>query len=104
MTQHQMTDISGVREGLVDCDVHVYPHSLDELREYLPMPWRDRYRGGGRGFFGNPVHGSRQDARPPSGGPLGSDPDFLRKQLIEEFGHAYAILLPRVSSIPIAPG
>ncbi len=84
-----------VRAGLVDCDVHVFPRSTDELKEYLPMPWRDRYSGGGRGFFGNPVHGSRMDSTPPSGGPPGSDPDFLREQLVDEYGHAYCILLPR---------
>jgi predicted TIM-barrel fold metal-dependent hydrolase len=59
------------------------------------MPWRDRYRGGGRAFFDNPVHGSRLDSRPPSSAPPGSDPDFLRRQLIDEYGVAYAVLLPR---------
>jgi predicted TIM-barrel fold metal-dependent hydrolase len=83
------------RAGLVDCDVHPAPVNMDEIRQYLPMPWRDRIGGGGRGFFGNPVHGARLDSTPPGGGPTGSDPDFLRKQLIDEFGTAYAILLPR---------
>lgn len=83
------------RTGIVDCDVHPYPAHLDEIRAYLPMPWRDRFNGGGRGFFGNPVHGSRLDSNPPGGGPAGSDPDFLRHQLIEEFGVGYAVLLPR---------
>ena len=83
------------RTGIVDCDVHPYPMNTDEIRAHLPMPWRDRFGGGGRGFFGNPVHGARLDSTPPGGGPTGSDPDFLRKQLIDEFGIAYAILLPR---------
>lgn len=83
------------RAGLVDCDVHPMPEHLDEIRAHLPMPWRDRFGGGGRGFYGNPVHGSRLDSVPPGGGPAGSDPDFLRTQLIDEFGTAYAILLPR---------
>src|SRR3989337_522029 len=83
------------RKGIVDCAVHRMPPPLDELRAYLPMPWRDRYSGGGRGFFGNPVHGARLDSTPPGGGPAGSDPAFLRTQLIEEFGIAYAVLLPR---------
>ena len=67
---------SPARTGIVDCDVHVYPRSNDEIKGRLPMPWRDRYGGGGRGFFGNPVHGSRLDSAPPAGGPPGSDPDF----------------------------
>lgn len=83
------------RVGIVDCDVHVFPRNIDELKSYMPMPWRDRFKGGGRGFYGNPVHGSRLDSVPPEGGPAGSDPDFLRKQLIDEFGIAYCVLLPR---------
>src|SRR5262245_5994410 len=83
------------RQGLIDCDVHVYPRNADEIRQYMEMPWRKRFGGGGRGFFDNPVHGARLDAVPPGGGPTGSDPDFLRQQLLESFGHAYAILLPR---------
>lgn len=45
--------------------------------------------------MGNPVHGARLDSRPPDGGGPGTDPDFLRKQLLEEYGIAHAILLPR---------
>ncbi len=95
MTETQRAGTRPARAGIIDCDVHVFPRSLDEFRQYLPMPWRDRYSGGGRGFFSNPIHGSRLDAKTPDGGPAGSDPDFLRKQLIDEFGIAYAILLPR---------
>jgi predicted TIM-barrel fold metal-dependent hydrolase len=83
------------RTGIVDCDVHPMPAHMDEIRAHLAMPWRDRFSGGGRGFFGNPVHGARLDSVPPGGGPTGSDPDFLRTQLIDEFGIAYAVLLPR---------
>ncbi len=95
LTQEQTATTTPTRQGLVDCDVHPIPKSIDEIRQYLPMPWRDRYTGGGRGLFGNPVHGSRLDSVPDAGGPPGSDPDFLRKQLLDEYGHAYAILMPR---------
>ena len=61
------TTATPARTGIVDCDVHVYPRSNDEIKGRLPMPWRDRYGGGGRGFFGNPVHGSRLDSTPPQG-------------------------------------
>ncbi|MBO7743382.1 amidohydrolase [Paenibacillus sp. MWE-103] len=83
------------RTGIIDCDVHPYPRNAEEIRSYMKQPWRERYNGGGRGFYGNPVHGDRLDARPPQGGPSGSDPELLRKQLIDEYGHAYAILMPR---------
>ena len=85
----------GSRTGIIDCDVHVYPRTVDEFKQYLPMPWRDRYSGGGRGFFNNPIHGSRADSKPESGEPAGADPAFLRHQLIDAYGYAYAILLPR---------
>ncbi len=79
----------------MDVDVHPVPRSVEEIREFLAMPWRDRYRGERRGFFENPVHGSRLDSVPPDGGPKGSDPDFLRAQLIDEYGVAYAIMISR---------
>jgi uncharacterized protein len=83
------------RPGIVDVDVHPVPRNADEIRQYMPMPWRDRYQGERRSFYNNPVHGSRLDSVPPGGGPKGSDPDFLRKQLIDEYGVAYAILISR---------
>jgi uncharacterized protein len=83
------------RTGIIDCDVHTFPTSIDEIKARLPRPWRDRYGGGGRGFFGNPVHGNRLDARPPSGGGAATDPDFLRQQLLDTFGIAHAVILPR---------
>lgn len=82
-------------KGIIDCDVHPYPRNIEEIRSYMQMPWRDRYSGSGRGFFGNPVHGSRQDAKPPGGGPEGSNPEFLRKQHIVPYNVDHAILLPR---------
>ncbi len=63
-THEQPIGVRHVRAGIVDCDVHPSPRSNDEIKAYLPMPWRDRYGGGGRGFFGNPVHGARLDSRP----------------------------------------
>lgn len=83
------------RTGIIDCDVHTFPTSIDEIKARLPQPWRDRYGGGGRGFFGNPVHGNRLDARPPSGGGAATDPEFLRRQLLDTFGIAHAVILPR---------
>jgi predicted TIM-barrel fold metal-dependent hydrolase len=83
------------KAGLIDCDVHVYPKSADELRKYMPQPWRDRYRPLTRGFYEMPSHGNRLDSIPPDGGSPGTDPDFLRRQLIDEYGVDHAILLPR---------
>lgn len=89
------TRLQAIRKGIVDCDVHPTPASSDEIKRYMAMPWRERYEGERRGFFNNPVHGSRLDSTPPNGGPKGSDPTFMRQQLIDEYGVAYAVLIPR---------
>lgn len=94
--EHRAAEKSAApRTGIIDCDVHPGPRSNDEIKAHLPQPFRDRWNGGGRGFFGNPVHGARLDSKPPGGGGPGTDPDFLRAQLLDEFGIAQAILLPR---------
>src|SRR5215212_999674 len=77
-----LTETEGTFQmGIIDCDVHPSPRSTEEIKGYMPMPWRDRYQGEGRDFYRNPVHGSRLDSGPPDGGPAGSDPNFLREQL-----------------------
>ena len=65
-----------VNHPIIDCDVHVYPRDPDELRKYLPLPWKHWYRGESRPFYQSmpPLHGSRQDAFPPGGGRPGTDP------------------------------
>jgi predicted TIM-barrel fold metal-dependent hydrolase len=83
------------RTGIVDTDVHPMPNSVDEIRAYMAEPWKSRYRGGGRGFFGNPAHGARLDAVTPSGGAPGTDPEFMRAQHLDLYGVDYAVLLPR---------
>jgi hypothetical protein len=45
----QVTIGAATRTGIIDCDLHPGPHSTDEIRGYLPMPWCDRYSPGGRG-------------------------------------------------------
>lgn len=81
--------------GIIDCDVHPYPANKEIIRAYLNQPWRDRFSGGGRGHYSNPVHGERLDSRPPGGGPGGSDPAFLREQHVDRYGIDHCILLPR---------
>lgn len=84
-----------VRVGIVDVDVHPGPASPDEIREHMSMPWRDRYKGDRRSFYRHPVHGSRLDSITAGVGPECSDPELLRKQLFDEHGVAYAILIMR---------
>ncbi|HEU4978410.1 MAG TPA: amidohydrolase family protein [Solirubrobacteraceae bacterium] len=83
------------RQGILDADVHPVPAGPDEVRAYMDMPWRERFAGEKRTFY-LPVHGTgRKDAVPPAGGPPGSDPSFMRAQLLEEYGVAHAILICR---------
>jgi predicted TIM-barrel fold metal-dependent hydrolase len=84
------------RTGIIDCDVHPDVRSPDEINDRMPEPFKGRFKRGGRGFFHNPVRATRRDSKPPRGGVPGSDPDFLRRQHLNEFGVAHAILLPRI--------
>ncbi|MBW7456311.1 hypothetical protein K0U00_19950, partial [Paenibacillus sepulcri] len=61
-----MTKETAVKKGIIDCDVHVYPKSREELNKYLPQPWQDWYRPLSRAY-GN-IQGNRKDAAPPGGG------------------------------------
>jgi predicted TIM-barrel fold metal-dependent hydrolase len=95
MTEHE----GKPKKGIIDCDVHVYFKSREELNRYLPEPWRSRYHPLNRAY-GN-VQGNRVDASPPGGGGAATDPDFLREQLIDQYGVDFAILLPRAMINPL---
>jgi predicted TIM-barrel fold metal-dependent hydrolase len=83
---------------IVDCDVH---NAVDEnVVPYLSQRWRD-YRalvGEGSANRGAGVYSSarpfaaRLDTYPPGGGSPGSDPDFAREQLLDEYGITAAVI------------
>lgn len=88
------------RLRLVDTDVHPVVDIDKDILPRLPLAWRERFRLKG---FGNPVglpfrfahpHNRilRVDATPPAGGAPGSDPAFMREQLLDAFGVDCAIL------------
>src|SRR5690349_13978539 len=93
------TETAGL-EGLaiVDADVH-NGVVRDRLFEYLPQRWRDYIAHAGlrwhavSGAFSNqrPL-AMRLDAMPPTGGTGGSDPDFAREQLLDEYDISAGIL------------
>lgn len=95
-----LDDVSGLWPvGLVDADVHPLPQAPEELRGYLPEPWRSRSP---EGFVESAIYlpwggGARVDARPDQG-PPGSDPRLLEQQLLNEAGVDIAMLLPIVRS------
>lgn len=93
--------IRSVTAKLVDCDVHPYANSVDDLLDYMPSGWRKRFeeytlpasaRGGDR--YRNPAGGLRVDATPPGGGLPGSDPQYVIDDLLDPFGIDAALLLP----------
>jgi uncharacterized protein len=85
---------------LVDCDIHHTLPSQAALMPYLPARWQ-RYheRFGLRQLLETQywvttthVQAARVDAFPPSGLPPGSDLDFLRAQLLDQWGISFGIL------------
>ncbi|WP_135548164.1 amidohydrolase family protein [Paenibacillus cymbidii] len=80
---------------VIDCDVHNQFNHYTDLVPYLKEPWKSRVASLGIhvGFtYTSPIGVMRKDAVPPNGGKPGSSPDYLYKQLIEEYQMEYAIL------------
>jgi predicted TIM-barrel fold metal-dependent hydrolase len=84
---------------IVDCDVHNEPGG--ELAKYLPKRWAEYMRLIGQSrmsstqnsiVYGMHAYASRLDSIPPSGGIPGSDPEFAREQLLDEYGLSAAII------------
>src|SRR5262249_7864724 len=92
-------DAQQVEVRIVDCDVHLVPSSKAELVERMPEPWRSRI-GKRRAFAtGKATYSSfeadgRSDAVGPAGGPVGSEPEMIYKQLFEEAGVDLAMVIP----------
>lgn len=79
---------------LIDCDVH-WRWDAAELMEYVPEPWRSRKTlvrvGQFKAIYGGYSAGMRVDATPPGGGPAGSDPELMSRQLFVDAGIDIAI-------------
>lgn len=86
--------------SLVDCDVHSYPDSIQELLPYLPQRWKAYIQKSGFKSPPPPTYpkgfefASRRDAWPPNGKRPGADPDFARCQLLDTWSIDFAILNP----------
>ena len=90
------------RVGIFDCDIHPLPRTPDEILRFLPQRWRDHLQ-----TYGNHLRQpfsralawpkaspatARRDAWPPSGGPPGSDLEFMRSQHLDPNGVELGIL------------
>jgi predicted TIM-barrel fold metal-dependent hydrolase len=87
---------------IIDCDVHPYVKGgMESVFPYMPKAWKERFvrkraNVGAESRALKYLHpnGSavRSDAAPPSGGPAGSDADYLIKDLLDGHGIDAAIL------------
>jgi uncharacterized protein len=89
--------------GIIDCDVHpALPKGLASLFPLLPNAWRERFRmkaghlavAAPLGFRFEHPSGSaaRHDARTPEGLPPGSDPEYMRRDLLDAHNISLAVL------------
>jgi uncharacterized protein len=89
---------------LIDCDVH---NSVprERLARHLPERFRRHLANFGlrqatsTGYTRPRANGAMMDSYPPSGGVPGSDPGFMAHQLLDAWGHTYAILNPHDQNV-----
>jgi uncharacterized protein len=90
------------RFRIVDCDVHPSLHAKSDLNPFLPKRWQEHLKTYGD-HLRTPYMGttpyprsspliSRRDAWPPTGGPPGSDLDFMRKQYLDPYDVEFGVL------------
>ena len=88
---------------LIDADVHNYPAGMQDLTPYLSQRWQDYVQQSGMGVPAASMYpkvfaaAARRDAWPPNGNQPGSDPEFSRQQLLDEWSIDVAILNPLVA-------
>jgi predicted TIM-barrel fold metal-dependent hydrolase len=81
------------RLRIIDCDVHPSIHSHTDLHQFMSKRWQEHFREYGS-HLRTPYIGTtpyprsspliaRRDAWPPTGGPPGSDLDFMQKQHLD---------------------
>lgn len=83
---------------IVDSDTHPVLRSPDELLPFIPERWRRSWGGRLRtsaSVYWPPSEG-RSDARETAGVVAGSDPAMWERQVLDEAGDDFAILLPLV--------
>ena len=90
------------RLRIIDCDIHPSIHAHTDLNPFLPKRWQEHLKTYGS-HLRTPYIGTtpyprsspliaRRDAWPPTGGPPGSDLDFMRKQHLDPLDVEFGIL------------
>lgn len=98
-----ITENAGDRIKVIDCDVHpALPAGLGTLFPLMPKAWVERFKlkaghlasAAPLGFrFEHPTgSAARHDARTEEGGPPGSDPEMIRRDLLDAHGISIAVL------------
>jgi len=84
---------------VIDCDVHPYPRSPQDLLRFAPGRWAAQLKNTRvhRADYIAPAGGRRLDAYP-SGGVPGSDPELMNSQLLRDAGVDFAILVELLSA------
>jgi predicted TIM-barrel fold metal-dependent hydrolase len=88
---------NSLQPRLIDTDIH-NAMSADDLSPYLPAYWREVVSRRGFGTpqtvtgVPSPVGVGRSDAKPPEGGPPGSDPKFVIEHHLDPYGIDYGVL------------
>src|SRR4051794_39384884 len=93
---------AATRLRIIDCDIHPSIHAHSDLNPFLPKRWQEHLKTYGS-HLRTPYIGttpyprsspliSRRDAWPPTGGPPGSDLDFMRKQHLDPLDVEFGIL------------
>src|SRR6266480_2041486 len=90
------------RLRIIDCDVHPSLHAQTDLHPFLSKRWQEHLKSYGSHlrppYIGTTPYPrsspliSRRDAWPPTGGPPGSDLDFMRKQHLDPLDIEFGVL------------
>ena len=95
---------------VVDCDIHPNPRTPNDVKQFLPKRWQEHMTTFGslsREMYSDTIGYprmspaiSRTDSWPPSGGPPGSDLDFMREQHLDPNGVEIGNLIPLATRGP----
>ena len=97
-TSRETESPARTRRALIDCDFHNELDSIKDLYPYLSERWRDHIDAygtrGPAGAYYPRFMDHREDARPPSGRRSGSEVAHSRKDFLDPYNVAHAILIP----------
>jgi predicted TIM-barrel fold metal-dependent hydrolase len=89
-----MSAATAAVQTVVDCGVHPIVRDDDELRAFMPTPWRKKlFPGPQRYHYAHPESEYLAGSRPGGGRP-GSDPALLEAAVFGDGGATHAVLLP----------